>query len=251
MITTKNEPNSNASLIHMLVFPSYILNLDQDLEKRFLGSDLSEICDSANESKAQILIACIASPLKKRQEALASWRATQVKSLLSDALMATKSEAFLKTASPEVVESFHLGKMPLTDADSEIKNRFQATQSDEINERRAAKNRLWDVVRLNLHDCQGEKHFGKELPRHLVLLDNGKKELFRYRANAIHFARQSGMTYMIMGMDRGRVTTGNLANSSTASNSEDEEDAKLIDEIDDFEDRRRAAEADEEKDAKE
>lgn len=245
MNTTTTIPNSTEALIHMLVFPRFILNLDQDLEKRFLGNVLSEICDSAQESKAPILIAFIASPLKKREEALASWRAAQVKSLLSDPVMATRAEAFLKTASPEIVESFHLGKIALTTLDSEIKNRFVATQSDQINDRRAAKNRLYDVVRLNLHDYQEEKHFGKVLPRHSVRLENGKEENFRYRRNAIRFAKESGMAYMIIGFDLSKVTTGNLGASSVNSNFEDEEEeAKLMDEIDDFEDQARAGEAD-------
>lgn len=240
---TTTDPNSNAALIHMLVFPRFILNLDKDLDARFLGSDLSEICAAAYECDIPILKAFASSPLKKREEALAAWRATQVKNLLFDPTMAARVDAFLKNAPPEIVESFHLGKMPLTTADWEIKSRFQATQSDQINQRRAAKNRLWDVVRFKLHDFQEEKHFGKELPRHVVLLEDGKDKWFRYRANAIHFAKKSGMPYMIMGLDRSRVTTGNLSGSDVASNAMDEEEAKLIDEIDDFEERGSAAEA--------
>lgn len=223
-----------AAIVHFLLFPRFVLNLEKDLEARFLGSDLSEICAAAYESDIPILKAFAASPLKKREEALAAWRATQVKNLLSDPTMAARVAAFLKNAPAEIVESFHLGKMALSAADLEIKNRWQAAETDRMDSRRAAKERLWDVVRSKMVDQQEEKHFGKTIPRHVLILENGKTELFRYRVNATRFAKKSGMSYILMGIDGTRVKAGNLEISTAGEAIEAEEEAALIDEMDDF-----------------
>lgn len=232
MLTMQNDNPSD--VVHLSLFPRFILNRDQDLEARFLGSDLSEVCEAAYESDIPILKAFAASPLEKREEALAAWRAAQVKTLMADPIFSAKVAAFLKDAPPEIVESFHAGKMRLNDADSTIKNLWQASQTDRITSRRAAKGRLWDVVRLKLIDQQEEKHFGKTVPRHVLILENGKIEIFRYRMNAIRFAKNSGMSYLLMGIDGTRVKAGNLESPGGLSNVEDEAEAEEMDEIDDF-----------------
>lgn len=237
MQTNNTMTTDPAAIVHFLLFPRHILSLDKDLEARFLGSDLSEICAAAYESDIPILKAFAASPLKKREEAHAAWRAAQVKILLSDPIMSARVEAFLKNAPPEIIESFHRGKMSLSDADFEIKNRWQAAETDRMDSKRIAKDRLWNFVRSQLVDLQEEKHFGKTIPRHVILFENGKTEFFRYRTNAIRAAKKSGMLYLLMGIDGTRVKAGNLDIPRAVADFEEEEEAKEIDEIDDFTER--------------
>lgn len=228
------QTDSQSAVVHLSLFPRFILNLDRDLESRFLGSDLSEICEAAYDSDIPILKAFAASPLEKREEALAAWRAAQVKNMVDDHTFAALVTAFLKDAPTSLVESFRAGKMRLADVDSEIKKLWHDSESDRINSRRAAKDRLWDVVRLKLIDHQEEKHFGKTVPRQLLILENGKMEIFRYRTNAILFAKKSGMSYLLMGIDGTRVKAGNLEGPGELSAVEAEAEARELDEIDDF-----------------
>lgn len=235
-MATTNENNDNDITSQLALFPKFLLNLDRDLETRFLGDNLSEICGAAYEADIPILKAFAASPLDKRKEALAVWRAETVKNWLADATFAVKLDAFFKTASLEIVESFHSGNMPLFIADTEIKNRWQACETDRQRMREAAKHRIWNALSFEIEDLD-ERHVGKTIPRQVLFLENGDISFWRYRLNAVRFAKSAGMMCVIMGIDGTRVKTWNLESPSALTKFEAENEANETDEMDDFSDR--------------
>jgi hypothetical protein len=203
-------PTNDNPLVPIYLFPNSILARDQDLQTRFLSSNLLAISAAAYESDIPVLKAFASSDLEGRQQALATWRASQVASFLSDPSFMLKATPFLENGPTEDVESFQSGLMTLNEADLQIKSFYQAALSDAISARQTAKGLLWDAVRTEIQDIQVEKHFGKVVPRHVMILQNGSTTLWRYRRNAVNFAKNSGVPCLLLAVDESRLKDYNL-----------------------------------------
>ena len=198
-------------------FAPQITAFDADLETRFLGTDLIQISEAAWQSKLPVIMAAAAASIEVRSKALAAWRAQQIGTMNQDP--GSPWDAFVKRSSSEMVASIKKGEVSLSDVNEMVWGAYEESESSRRASVKAIKNSFWQMIRESLSDKM-DKHVGKVIPRHIVRLGDGSAPTFwKYRRNAIIFARSKGLPFVILGIEEGKsrdpVARGKLGNGFT------------------------------------
>ena len=224
--------------------------IESDLEAIFLGEDMDAICSVAIAAEDSVLILNAALPLKNREAAFRNWRKKQVIRMLS---LDDDFKLFHEKQDPELWESISEGEMTLQKVAEQLTNWRQkqvlellrentdfqlfhvncaptlwdslqkgkiplSKVTDDISKvlRKVAlaqsKKNIRATVNASIHDCPSTKE-GMILPSVLVILETGEVEIFRHRATASEWARNSGVAFLLGNFDQKtfRLNYGPLA----------------------------------------
>jgi hypothetical protein len=172
------------------------LTLDADLESRFLGNNLSEICAAAADSRDATFQSTAGFPIARRKEVMQQWRKAKVLELLEWASL----QAFLETLEPVKQAAVFAGEVRL----SEIAEGCEALQKKAAEEKlarlAAAKDALRGTLLRIVKDANPEDS-ETQIPFFLVITETGETVFFRRRGNAQKFARESGQRCLYSEID--------------------------------------------------
>ncbi|MES2923893.1 MAG: hypothetical protein V4819_20230 [Verrucomicrobiota bacterium] len=179
-------------------------------------------------------MAAAAADLEIRSRALAAWRAQQVATLCEDP--GSPFDAFVKKADPAVVVSIKSGEVGLSQVNFKVWEAYEESETTRQANVKAIKNSFWKLLQDLLSD-QMEKHADRKvIPRHIVVLGDGSHTFWRYRRGAVIFARDQGLPFLIMGIDPTKTKVKDVGSPDNGAGASDEEEAaRLEDEIADFE----------------
>ena len=174
-------------------FPASLAATDADLQERFLGADLSEVCCAATAAGDPLFIATAGLPLKNRREAVANWRAKQLAALLA------KSETFANwyaQSAPEVQAAIRAGETPFAEIDLAVASHSEEASRLRMETVNASKARLREAVKAALRDCDGSE-VNTVVPGFIAIREDGEVGLFRRRGACVEWARASGGRYLL------------------------------------------------------
>ncbi len=177
-----------------------LLEMETDLEIRFLGNDLNEICECAAERSTPVLIATAGLPLANRLEAVAAWRSQMVARTLANSELA---KAHLNSLPSDQAGSLQAGKIKLAQWRAEIEIWAVDKLAQETLDRRCVKGELRGILRGLIRDVE-DKHLDTVEPRWALLLPDGEFSLWRYEQRARNYAKKKGLSFFLLAFDPGR-----------------------------------------------
>jgi hypothetical protein len=170
---------------------------ERDLETKFLGNDLDEICAVAIAAADPVFLASAALPLENRRVAVIHWRKKQV----AEILRLSDFNGFIESAEAEQAAAIRSGEVPL----AEVHAMAEAWRAEVVQRRNAAMTASKEAMRAAIHSALqdgGDTVEGAALPGFLAILETGEVGLFRRRAACLDWARAAGCRFFLGVMDR-------------------------------------------------
>lgn len=165
---------------------------ERELEAKYLGDDLDEICTVAYASGDPVFIASAALPLKNRRAAFVHWRKKRVRELLAQPAF----QRFLDSAEAELREAITAGEKPLAEI-AALAAAFEEERAQSLAAARdASKKALRAALIENVRDARGDEQ-GPILPCFLAILATGESAIFRRRHAAVEWGRAANCRWLL------------------------------------------------------
>jgi hypothetical protein len=187
-----------------LYFEPGILKTDQDLSRRFASPDATfeDIVAAADESLEKLLLALAASPLKRREEGLRSWREKQVAKLLADNRKAGDFRQYGESLESAQWEKIKSGECALIDIEHGAFRFFEDINRESSRLYKESKKALNMALQKAVHD-PGDNTLPFELPQSLYVSEDGEVLLFRRAKNARKYGIERGKFHVVVHLAQG------------------------------------------------